>query len=128
MANKLNGAAKKALSRLGDIIIPGDNELPAFSQAGGIQHVDKYIANAPADDISALNIVLMILSIMPAFVLRWLIKTLDNSSTNNGPLGTTFRQLNLAIRGLVFSCYYNDNVGVPGQRPVDVIGFSINRV
>ena len=53
---------------------------------------------------------------------------LSSSDTNDTPLGTPLRQLNLPIRGLVFSCCYNDNVGVPGARPLDAIGFHIKRV
>lgn len=128
MANSFSPAAKKALVRLGDIYLPGDQDMPAFSAAGGIKHVDKYIANAPADDIASLNIVLVILSIMPGFVLRWLVKKLSTAAANNGPLGTILRQLNIGIRGLLFSCYFNDDVGVPGKRPIDIIGFNVNRV
>ena len=128
MANSFSPSAKKALVRFGDIYLPGDQDMPSFSAAGGIQHVDKYIANAPADDIASLNLELIILSVMPDFVLRWLVSKLSTAATNNGPLGTIFRQLNIGIRGLLFSCYFNDDVGEPGKRPIDIIGFNVNRV
>jgi len=128
MANQFSKLATKGLLRLGDIVIPGDSDLPSFSAAGGIKHVNSYIVNAPAEDISSLNMVLVILAIMPGFILRWLVHKMDNAATNNGPLGTTFRQLNIGIKGLVYSCYYNDNVGTPGERPIDKIGFNVTRI
>lgn len=128
MANQLSPAAQRALTRLGDIIIPGDGEMPAFSEAGGIRYVNNYVANAPEDDIASLNIVLVILSFMPGFVLRWLVGKMVSAPDNDGPLGTIFRQLSLGIRGLLYSCYYNANVGEPGKRPVDIIGFTVNKV
>ena len=49
---------------------------------------------------------------------------------NNGPLGMPLRLLNLAIRGLVFACYYAERPGsnFHGKDPVEIIDFSINRV
>ena len=128
MANKFSSAAKRTLCRLGDLIIPGDRDLHSFSAAGGIAYVDQYIAGAPKDDIMALNAALSVLSLAPNIVLVKFMDALASSDANDTPLGTPLRQLNLAIRGLIFSCYYNDNVGVPGARPIDAIGFNIKRV
>jgi hypothetical protein len=122
--------ALKALSRLGDILIPGDDELPSFSQYGGLEHIDKMVAYAPIDDINDLNSVLGILQTMPTFALRYLVKLMTNSPDNNTPLGMPLRLLNLAIRGLVFACYYAERPGTDfhGKDPVEVIDYSINRI
>jgi len=128
MANKFSGPAKRTLCRLGDLMIPGDQDLHSFSAAGGIAFVDNYIAGAPPDDIMALNAALSVLALAPQFALVKFMDALAASDTNETALGVPLRQLNLAIRGLIFSCYYNENVGVPGARPVDAIGFQPNRV
>jgi hypothetical protein len=40
------------------------------------------------------------------------------------------RQLNLGLRGIIFSCYYSGNGGASfkGSNPLDVLGYQLNRV
>ncbi len=122
--------ALKALNRLGDIIIPANGDFPSFSEYGGLEHIDKMVCYAPVDDIGDLNKALGLLQFMPTFVLKSLVKRMSNSADNNGPLGMPLRLLNLAIRGLVFACYYAERPGSEfnGKDPVAIIDFSINRV
>ena len=122
--------ALRALNRLGDLLIPSNGEFPSFSDYGGLEHIDNIVAYAPIDDINDLNSVLGLLRWMPTFALRYLVRLMAGSADNRGPLGAPLRLLNLAIRGLVFGCYYAERPGSDfrGKDPVDIIGFSINRV
>lgn len=126
----LSPRALKTLNRLGDILIPRNGDFPSFSEYGGLEHVDKMVAYAPQDDIADLNMVLTLLASAPGFVLNILVRAMSNAQDSNGPLAGLLRQLNLAIRGIVFACYYAERPGegFSGKDPVDVIGFSINRV
>lgn len=122
--------ALKALNRFGDIMIPGDEELPSFSQYGGLEQIDKMVAYAPIEDINDLNMALGLLQTMPTFALRILVKQMSNSAEMRGPLGTGLRLLNLALRGLIFACYYAERPGknFNGKDPTEIIGFEVNRV
>jgi len=122
--------ALRALNRLGDILVPGDDDLPSFSQYGGLQYIDRIVAYAPLDDIEALNKALGALQSMPDFALRTLVRRMSAAADSESRLGTPLRMLNLGIRGLVFSCYYAGRPGddYRGQDPADAIGFSIHRV
>lgn len=122
--------ALKALNRFGDIIIPRNGDFPSFSEYGGLEHIDEFVSYAPSDDISDLNTVLGILQFFPTFILRFIVKLLAGSQDRGGPMASLLRQLNLAIRGLVFACYYAERPGsdFKGKDPVDLIGYSINRV
>ena len=93
-------------------------------------HIDGLVAYAPADDIQDLGMVLGILAKMPKGVLVWLVKTMSNAHKNNGPLGTLFRQLNMGIRGIVFSLYYSEKPGInyKATNPTELIGFTLNKV
>ncbi len=126
----LSPRAKKALIRIGDMMIPKNGEFPSFSETGAIGHIDELTAYAPESDIKDLSMVLSILSIKPDFVLRWIVRKMDNSQNSNGVLAPVFRQLNFGLRGLLFSCYYSEKMGASfkGKKPLDVIGFEINRV
>lgn len=129
MAN-LSPGAKKTLLRIGDILLPKNGEFPSFSETGSIGHIDELTAYAPEGDIKDLSMALSILSIMPDFVLRWLAGKMESSQNSNGILSPIFRQLAFGLRGLIFSCYYSEKMGVSfkGKKPLDVIGFEIMRV
>lgn len=111
-------------------MLPENGDFPAFSHTGSLEHIDKLVAYAPADDIKDLNMALTILSYMPNFVLRWVVKRMENSAYDNSMLGTTFRQLDFGLRGLIFSCYYSGRMGkgYAGNDPLDLIGFELMRI
>ncbi|MCP4122943.1 MAG: hypothetical protein GY751_14425 [Bacteroidetes bacterium] len=122
--------ALKALNRFGDILIPANGEFPSFSQYGGLEHIDQMVYYAPMDDIGDLNMALGIFNFLPTFILRFLIHLMATSQNMGGPVAPLLRQLNLAIRGLIFACYYSERPGSSynGKDPVEVINFEINRV
>jgi len=122
--------ALKALNRFGDILIPANGDFPSFSQYGGLEYVDQMVSYAPMDDIGDLNMVLGIFNFLPTFILRFLIRLMSGAQNMGGPIAPLLRQLNLAIRGLIFACYYSERPGsgYKGKDPVEVINFEINRV
>jgi hypothetical protein len=123
-------SAIKTFNRFGDIVLPKEGEFPSFSEYGGIEHIDKIVAYAPADDIADLNTVFTLLNYMPTFVLKLIIVLCTSAPNRNGPLAPIFRQLNFAIKGLVFSCYYAERSGAEykGKEPADIVGYDMKRV
>lgn len=120
----------KGLNRIGDVFIPHNGDLPSFSEFGGSDAIDTVIAYLPKEDIELLNIALTVFSVMPTGFLRWLVRTMENTLEKPGAIASLLRQLNLGLRGIVFSCYYS-GVGAPTLRsnnPLDVIGYQLNRV
>lgn len=123
-------AALKGLNRIGDVFIPGSGDLPSFSEFGGIEHIDDAIAYAPGKDIDSLNLVLGIFSFLPQCMLRWAVNQMVAASYKDGALAALLRQLNIGLKGILFSCYYSGKGGssYAGKNPLDVIGYSVNRV
>jgi len=123
-------SALKALNKFGDILIPKNGEFPSFSEYGGLEYIDQMVSYAPMDDIGDLNMVLSIFNFLPTFILRFLVGLMAKSQKMGGPLAPLLRQLNLAIRGLIFACYYSERPGSDfnGKDPVEIINFEINRV
>ena len=123
-------ATLKGLARIGDILLPQGDDFPSFSQFGGLEQIDDVICYLPKDDIDLLNIVLSILSVMPESFLRWLVRTMEDSLDKQGTLPTLFRQLNMGLRGIIFSCYYAGDGGEKfnGNTPLQVMGYELNRV
>lgn len=123
-------SALQGLNRIGDVFIPQDGDLPSFSQFGGLEHVDTVIAYLPKDDLGLLNIALTVFAVMPNGFLRWLVRAMENALDQVGAIPSVLRQLNLGLRGIIFSCYYSGKGGASfkGSNPLDVLGYQLNRV
>ena len=120
----------RGLNRIGDVFIPQDGEMPSFSQFGGIETVDTVIAFLPKEDVDLLNLVLTVFSVMPNGFLRWIVQQMEDALEKTGEIPSLLRQLNLGLRGIIFSCYYSGVGGARsiGNNPLDVIGYHLNRV
>jgi len=129
-SNYLKPAALKGLNRIGDVLIPRSGDLPSFSEFGGIEHIDDVIAYAPKEDIAILNLVLKIFSFLPQRTLRWAADQMVGAWYKDGALAALLRELNIGLKGILFSCYYSGKAGsrYAGKNPLDVIGYSVNRV
>jgi hypothetical protein len=129
-SNYFSSAALKGLTRIGDIFIPGEGDLPSFSDFGGIEHVDDIVAYTPTEDVASLNMVFTIFSILPEGMLRWAANQMVAASYRNGLLDGLLRQLNIGLKGILFSCYYSGKSGssYAGKNPLDGIGYEVNRV
>jgi hypothetical protein len=129
-SNYFKPAALKGLNRIGDVFIPGEGDLPSFSEFNGIEHVDDVIAYTPEEDIASLNMVLSIFSILPEGMLRWAADQMVAASYRDGLLDGLLRQLNIGLKGIMFSCYYSGKGGsnFTGQNPLDTIGYAVNRI
>jgi hypothetical protein len=130
MSKIFSKPALKALNRIGDIMIPENSPFPSYSQTGCIEHVDILIAHAPLEDIKDLNLLLSILSLVPAFVLRWFVKQMSIAHKKEGSMAVVFRQLDFGLRGIILGTYYSSKTGMgySGINTHEIIGFSINRI
>ncbi len=129
-SNYLSKAGLKGLVRIGDVLCPGDDEFPSYSETGCIEHVDRMLATVPAGDMKDLNILLSVLSINPNFVLRWLVRNMAEAHGKEGGISSLFRMLDFGLRGIIFGTYYSGFVGADykGKKPFEIIGFELNRV
>lgn len=120
----------KAFNRMGNIMMPKNGEFPKFSDYGGVEHIDKMLEYAPQADREDLDMLLTVLSFMPGFVLRFILWLCLRVSETKTPIFTLLRQLNLALRGMFFACYYAHRPGenYKGKDPCELIDFEINRV
>ncbi len=130
MSKILSKAALKAINRIGDIMVPENGEFPSYSEYGGIEHIDEILRYAPESDTKGLDMILSILSVMPKFVLSWLVKKMSQSHERGGGLWVIMRQMNFGLKGIILSTYYSEKAGsnYKGKTPLEIIGYSINRV
>jgi len=130
MSKLISKAAVRGIVRLGNIIVPGDDEMPSYEEYGGYEHVDDLLMYAPKSDIGDLGLLLSILSFMPKFVLVWLVNKMAASHGKGNGLWILMRQLDMGIKGIVLSTYYTEKSGASfkGTAPLDGIDYSITRL
>ena len=110
MSKYFSKSSIKGIERIGDIMIPRSQDFPSFSDTGCIEHVDDFIAYTPESDLNDLNMLLTLISLMPGFAVHWLIKKMEASHKSNGGLSSLFRQIDFGMRGIVFSCFKDNNL------------------
>jgi hypothetical protein len=132
MANHFSNRAIIGLKKIGDVYCPKNGEFPAYSEVAGVGYLDHLTIHVPADDFTALNLALAIFSFLPKGIIEWLVLTFQKAADNpsEGILPSTYRQLNLGLRGLVFSTYYSEliNPEYKGKTPLQIIDYHINRI
>ena len=128
----ISNQALKGLKKIGDVFLPGNAEFPKYSEVAGTYKVNDLVQYVPEDDAASLNLVLIIFSFLPTFILKWLVNQMGNAqqSGKEGLIPTTFRQLDLGLRGLLYSTYYGEftNPDFKGRTPVQLIDYSITRI
>jgi hypothetical protein len=114
----------KALLKIGDIIVPENDPFPSFSKSGCIYHVDEAVGNLDPGDLSDLKLFFKIISVMPSFIVKFVLKLM-----NSLPIGL-LRLGNLGIRGIVFSLYYSSKTtpDYKDKRIHDIIGYNVSIV
>jgi hypothetical protein len=126
----LSRSAINGLKRIGNLLIPGKGVFPSFTEYQCIDHIDDLLRYAPPGDVKDLNLVLGILSYLPKNILEWVVRKISRAHNQKGAIGTLLRQLNMGIRGIVFSLYYSEKPGknYSGKNPSEMIGFTVNKV
>jgi hypothetical protein len=114
----------KALLKIGDIMIPENDPFPLFSRSGCISHVDVAVGNLDPGDLSDLKLFFKIMSIMPSFIIKIILRLMKSL-----PIGL-LRLGNLGIRGIVFTLYYSSKTtpDYKNKRIHQIIGYNVKKV
>ena len=132
MANLFSTRATKGLLKVGEIYCPKNGDFPSFNEVAGTFKLNNLVKNVPSDDFNSLNLVLAIFSFLPNGILNWIITACTKSQSNpsDGIIQSTFRQLNIGLRGLCYSTYYSEfnNPNYSGKKPLEVIDYKVNRI
>jgi len=104
----LTPAQHSGLLRVGDVLIPGDRQFPAFSRSRCAEHVDRMLAYMNESDLQAIKILLGLFRYLPKLVLRGIMALTDQHRRFPDAIGGPLRMINIAIKGLVMTLYYSD--------------------
>lgn len=98
----------KGIQKAGDVLIPGSEGMPKFSETKFLKDLHRMTDYMNADDREGLNLLMMIFAITPSFMIHLLLKVVSKHESFPNFIGAIFRQINLGVRGVVFTLYYSD--------------------
>ena len=127
--NKLLGIKHLAgLTKLGDLMITKNNTFPGFSETACIEKIETVLRSMHPSDIESLKILLWTLNYLPKFMIKVLLLALSKTHRIPQSIAGPFRQLSLALRGLVYTLYYSNHTSThyQGQKVYDVIDYHVN--
>lgn len=97
---------RRAWEKVGDVLVPGGQGLPAFSASGVSRHLEACLECSPPEDRRDLLVLVTLLAWLPAPLLRLLLSVNAALRSLPGAAGAPFRLLELGLRGVVFTVYY----------------------
>jgi hypothetical protein len=117
-----------ALARIGDLMIPGEGDAPAFGATGCIEFIDDILTYTPASDVRELAGLLGVLALLPDGLLSWVIKLAESAEKFPGFIAAPLRLLDLGLRGITFSLYYSGKTGLLAETDsfLDKIGYELH--
>lgn len=127
--SKLYSAGQiRVIERIGDIMIPKADDFPSFSELGAVHAIDRVMAPAHPQDIKDLGLLLTVLRFVPDFLIKIIINVAVNAHKSDSVISPLLRQLDIGLRGIVFSLYYANlkSDSYTGKTPFDVMGFELN--
>ncbi len=117
----------RALETIGDVLVPGDEDFPSFSELGCVAHVDRLLDFLPEADRRDLKRLLWVVSFLPRWLVGALLCGLSAGARASGRWTASLRVLHLGLRGLVLGLYYSGQAG-PGfarRSPLDVLSYRV---
>ncbi|HPU14072.1 MAG TPA: hypothetical protein PLQ19_09795 [Aeromicrobium sp.] len=98
----------RGLDRLGDILIPGDEDLPSFSQANLTGDMSRMLPYMNEADRSSLLLLMTACAFLPTFAIRALVALAAGWRRAPEPVAGVLRMANIGIKGVVHSLYWSD--------------------
>jgi aldehyde dehydrogenase (NAD+) len=105
--DSLSPGQMAGLAKLGDVMIPGDGDLPSFSASGCARHVDRMLPFMNESDRRGVVALLSALRFLPRPAVRAVVWLADRHRSVPEPLAAVLRLLNIGVKGVVMTLYYS---------------------
>ncbi len=106
---------RTGLLRLGDVVIPGDDVLPSFSDSTCADGIGRMLPYMHDSDRDSLMMLLDACAILPRPAIRGIVAMAAGAEKYPAPLASALRMANIGIKGVVCSLYYSDIAIGPQQ-------------
>ena len=98
----------QGVEKLGETMFPASDGIPSFRETQCARHLDRILDYMPAQDLKDLGMLLGLIAILPGFLVRFFVWSLEKLSVLPTPIGGLVRMIRLGLRGLIMSLYYGD--------------------
>jgi acyl-CoA reductase-like NAD-dependent aldehyde dehydrogenase len=117
-SDSLSAGQMAGLLKLGDVMIPGDVELPSFSASGCARHVDRMLPFMSESDRQGVTALLSALRLLPRPAVRAIVWLADHHRSAPEPFAVVLRLMNIGVKGVVMTLYYSgiDDADVVHER------------
>lgn len=117
----------KGLLKTGDIILPGSDKSPSFSETGCVTYIDRMLAYLTEDDLAGLRLVFGLFYRSPQWLIRLMLNACKHNKYFPSVLGAGLRMLEIGIKGTVLSPYYANLAAdsYQGKKVFDIIGWDV---
>ena len=95
------------LLKVGDVMLPGDGELPSFSASGCAQHADRMIIHMHDADREGITTLLTVFRFLPRIALRGLLRLTGSHTAVPEAIAPVLRMINIGVKGTVMTLYYS---------------------
>jgi hypothetical protein len=118
----------KGFLKLADILVPGDGELPKFSNTNFINFIDLVLEEVNDADLGDLKLLFGLLFFMPKFLIHWFILFVENFQVGPDFLKGNLAKIELGLKGIIYSLYYSRLPGpnADGDKIFKVLGWETN--
>jgi len=113
-SQQLSATQLHGLRKAGDILIPGDAEMPSFSQSGVLTHVDRMLDYMNPSDLTGVRFLVTLFAYLPKPLVYLILALAQLDRSLPGPLAAPLRMINIGMKGVVMTLYYSD---LGEQRP-----------
>ncbi len=106
-ATLLTPAQLATLNRIGDLMIPGDAELPSFTASRCAEQADRMLAHMYDGDRDGIRMLLGVFRFLPGFAVRGILRLCDQEASFPDPIGSALRMIGIGVKGVVMTLYYS---------------------
>src|SRR6185369_9640483 len=96
------------LVKAGDVLVPGDDDLPSLSASNCAAAADRVFAHMAPADRDGLRVLLGIFRWLPRPLLRALFWLTSHHRAAPEPIARVLRLVNLGVKGVVMTLYWSD--------------------
>jgi len=118
----------KGFLKLADILVPGDGDLPKFSNTNFINFIDLVLEEVSDLDLSDLKLFFGLVSFMPNFMITLLILFIENFQFGPDFLKGNLAKIEIGLKGIIYSLYYSRLPGPnsDGDKIFKTLGWETN--
>lgn len=98
----------EGLCKTGDVLIPGDQEFPRFSQTNFITQIDRMMNYMTDEDREGFLMLMKVMRLLPKSAIKLLFWLCDHQAVMPSFLGAVFRMIDLGVKGVIFTLYYSN--------------------